>query len=80
MARLGYFYPVTKSNNMTLDLSFTEIVKIKAIAENRIQDINRYLDTWASPTKDTVLNEMYHQELFAYEEIHKKFKEAVDKY
>ena len=52
---------------------------MKVVAENRIQDINRYLTSWAGPS-DSELNELYTQELVAYEEIYRKLKEAVQKY
>jgi len=65
---------------MSVEFSFTELVKIKCIAENRIQDINRFLVTWAKPEADSDLNELYTQELVAYEGIYTKLKEAVQKY
>jgi len=65
---------------MTVEFSFTELVKMKVTAENRINDINNFLVTWAKPGEDNDLNEMYIQELAAYEGIHKKLKEAVENY
>ena len=65
---------------MSVEFSFTELVKIKCIAENRIQEINRFLETWAKPEADSDLNELYTQELVAYESIYTKLKEAVQKY
>ena len=65
---------------MTVEFSFTELVKMKVVAENRIEDINKFLVTWAKPEADSDLNDLYTQELKAYESIYKKLKEAVEKY
>lgn len=65
---------------MTVDLAFSELIKLKAVAENRIDDITKYLNTWASPSADMVLNELYTNELMSYESIYKILKEAIDKY
>ena len=65
---------------MTVDLAFSELIKLKAVAENRIDDITKYLNTWASPSADKDLNELYTHELMSYESIHKTLKEAIDKY
>jgi hypothetical protein len=65
---------------MTIDLAFSELIKLKAVAEHRIENLNRYLSTWASPSADSDLNELYTNELMTYESIYTTLKEAVEKY